>query len=405
MQQLHLTEYLLRYLMRIPVNYLQEKGLKIYDVYYELAKVLMFTGNWEESLKHLNIIKEMNKQFRSDLNYIFTLVNSKKEMANIINDLQRPDKAVEEVDGALDLIKMLKRNNKVCSVQEDLWARKGTIFWFNGHFRDGIKWHKKAYESAVKAGGGVRISFALREFGTLTLHEDSAKGVAMLKEGLGIVKNNRRMPAQDKDIIKVQLLMGELLNTCRKTDEYDLEKIQTIRNSSVALYDQCMNKNMSIYNASLCSLICGACEATLHEYEDAYYWFKQAIINSTHGNLIDVLWKARLNLSQVCNKMHKDNYLAESRMHSDEAFHKIKRSLDQLRGSYKEKRQALMRFPLLHILRINPSLENRIKKYLSHPIKLSLTDWENRPNFLSGPGQDQQVLHIRDGDNDYFLMN
>jgi len=394
----HIDEKLLKQLIQLPNNILDKYQYAVYTIYFEIAEILIRIGSWKEALYFLESVKQLKETNSYNRQFIGVFLQAKSEIANVRTDLQQPDIAIKEIDEALDYIQFLEKKDGLNYdvYKEDLWDKRCVALWFNGQITDAIKWQWKAYLTSKKRLD-LRFSSVLRQMGTMYLHRDPGFGIHLLERSLVLANAVPTVHFQMLQIIECQLLMGYLLQQCIEPHRYNKIELSHLKERAVLVHHDCLERR-SIYVASVCGLICGSITALLGEYDDAEYWFKMTISTAIEANLDDVLWKARLNLAQLYAAMGLDNYRSLFELNLLEAHGIITNSLDSLKGDYLKKRLRLMRLPLSHIYRLSGGKLKALDV-------IDVVDWRQRPYFLSKRGMEQQVLHVRDNDFDYFLMN
>lgn len=395
-----LNEEFYKNLLAVPKKILEQNGHYRYKIFFSLADILIRIGSWTEAL---SLLRKIEKPDSKNLDQVEVYIRAKEEIANVTTDIQKPDIAVEVANEAIEFIdRNLKINNStfLLWLKERLWNKLAVAYWFNGEVVRASKWQWKSYRSALERNDEIAIMRYSCELGTLFLHRYTNSGYALLQRSLALCHQIKGIHHQQENLITVQLLMGKLLNASTKKD-FHSNVVNEILNESIVAHSLCMERR-SIYEASLCGIICGTCSAILLKYEESKYWFKMAITTSTYANLFDILWKARLNLAQI-------NYLLddeiELEINAKEAQQIIIDGLKGLKYKFYKSRLQLMKLPLLHIYRIyNKPSKSLLDLLTSSDLKI-LDNWKNRPLFTSNASQMQQVLHLRHEISDFFMMN
>lgn len=412
-QRDQLREEAIRYLLKVPKQIASQLGgFEPDTLRYELATVLTRVGSWEEALAHLH---ELQRHARSEFGSVslVSVLKAKAEAANIYVSLQQPDYAICAVDEALPIVGALlggaadatipeagisEESLYLASLREKLWHRRAVAMWFDGRAVEGVRWQRKAFVSARRMNNLRGMSVALREMGTLFYHRNPRLGICLLRKSLDLASKIKDLHHVTIFLTEAQLLLGELL---AEWENGIISKVAEIGKRASSLHQQCM-ETVCIYEACICALVSGTATALLHRLDEAHYWFKVASALAIQARLQDEVWKARLNLAQVCALQ---GFYTEAQVHCKEAVVVIQKGLDHGAWKARHYRRRLMALPLLHGVRLKGIPLEGIQNYLT-PSEIDwLARWHVRPAYKSRLGEHQQILHVRSGEQDYFLMN
>lgn len=398
---LEMREAFFRYMIRIPEPVLSATKYSLSSIQFDLSQILAKIGDWEEALEMLRKVVRTWERNCNDSTVKMRL-RSQIVIAELANDLQRPDDSIAEIDKAIESLQSTVDESHYLELLEELWNRKGNSYWFNGQISEGIKWHFKAYRSATVSGNKWRRAMALRELGTLYLHVDVRIGIRILAKSLWNMLGTDEPNNIERDVIEIQLLMGKIL----QHENVDRNICEGYRRQGKELFLTVNNINKCNYSATLCSLINGVIDILRGDYEQAEFWFRLGITKAIQGRQYDLLWKARLNLAQLIFPQKP----WEACVHAQEAVSIIINPFERLKHPYCEHRKSLMKLPIMHAYRIimiaDPS--NAMMGDLVYGLYGEVPDfskWGTRPKCTAGLDDAQQVLHVRLDDNDFFTMN
>jgi hypothetical protein len=378
-------------------------GVEPLDARYELAEIMTRIGNWHDARRELETILDVTRD-RHGIVWSYHSIRSKAELANVYVSLQDSDAAVNASNQGLALVNAVLSESgnlapQLLAVREKLWHRKAVALWFDGRAKDAIRWQWYAYRSALQRGENNELSTILREIGTILFHRNPQYGIHLLERALEVGKSLPQFHHGSLFIIEAQRAMGQLLWV---TDVNPLtSKVKEIQKDAERTYHRCMLQ-LCRYEAAIAALVSGAAASYIKELEEAHHWFRTATTISVQAGLEEEIWKSRLNLAQVAQEMGKDE---EARVNAEEAAEVILRGLMAGDRRRRESRRSLMTLPLAHIVRIAGF------SVISDPVETGIAQdplplikaWSDRPGFRTR-GQ-QQVLHVRRDNSDYFLMN
>ena len=397
-----LEEFIRRFLALDPGSQ-RTAGIEPLDAKYELAEVLTRIGNWNEVRRELvEIVDEAAP--RRGVSWAYHCVRSKAELANVYVSLQDTDSAILTADDGLRLLEAILPEAgglapQLLLLREKLWHRKAVALWFDGRAKEAIRWQWYSYRSTLRRGESHELTTVLREIGTLLLHRNPRSGNRLLERALNLGQSLPQFHHEALFIIEAQLAMGRLLESVGSGAPPTA--IREIGRSAEAIHHRCM-RQLTRYEATIAALVCGAAAGYLCDLEEAHHWFRAAANIAVQSGLEEEIWKSRLNLAQTAFELRR---VEEAALNAEEAADVILRGLMTGRPANREARRSLMALPLAHIVRIaGPHvIAGAVREGFVQESLLPLGDWPNRPEFRGRASQ--QVLHVRRGDYDYFLMN
>lgn len=395
-----------KFLLNLPQNIIKESGIDAAEIKLEQGIRQKFSGSWEESLESLLTAESMFAMRPLTEEVIMRRLFCKADIVNALVTLMRTDEALAEVEEGLRLIEGSRAlgsegdtdfTRKLIEARDRLWHRRAVSLWFDGDIAQAAKWQRRAYISGRAQQNAITVGKTLREFGTLILHRNPLFGRRLLNRALEQLKEDNHHEAAL--LTQVEMLFADLL--LANWVDRDVSRAAVIREQATRLHFICQEK-ASMYEAALAGLVTGSCCALSANLEDANHWFRLVITIAMRTRAYDEIWKARLNLGQICLELGLG---AEAKVHSTEAAETILIGLDAGSWAKRTARRAMMTWPLLQCIRAAPELEARLSPYLLHDVSLLRGQWEMRPPAVSKSGQPAQVLHVRRDESDYYLHN
>jgi tetratricopeptide (TPR) repeat protein len=393
------------------------------DYLLKRGKFLSWTVEWEQT-------KEIYKETVQLAEYLFNRLKIKGdpdgqeelllkiestyiELANIEKQMTNNGQAIillkESLSRLRDCYKVAVLDN---SRFKEQWAnnllrtlnRLGVTYWFNGHYNEGLSILSEAVRFSFHNGSPVEKSNQLRDFGTLYIHVNPHSAIRMLDKGLRLLGGQDKSP-KEYYLLQFQKVMAELIEMFNQSGrafnsrliESRLELLQKV------FFDSKRQGFINEQGGS--SLVIGTCFALLESHE-AIHWFKTCISTSLRFGMLEFLWKAHVNMAQLCTEDFI-NQLDAAGLHAFQALELIENDLSQKEGIYHEFRYNLFLLPLDRILKILQLVDNKqalsmIQKYPE------LSEEQERENVIfqmNGKLIENNTLFVKKGKNQYFLMN
>jgi hypothetical protein len=246
-------------------------------------------------------------------------------------------------------------------------------------------------------GGIGELSF-LCEVGTVLLHRHPTLGRKLLARSMSLLGAMTR-PHSSTDYIASQYQMARLLDPRSGASFADVER----RAHAIAAGRD--GRAPSIYAASLAWLTAGAAAFMDGRWRDAYINFSEALTFSTRAHSDRVVWKARLALAAALRRLGD---LPAATVHAREAAQILIASLDTVGDELRPHWATTIRLPLEQARRIGGDSDVALRRCLSSMdapgTPAWASSWSNRPASQSSVRDPFQVLHVRNGDDDIFLM-
>jgi len=386
-------------LLSIDPRQLSRLGVDLLRYRYLLARGQTYVGSWEIALRQLQDLDDACARSETGEALLYRVMG-KALAADVLLGLMRYHEAIAATEEGLRLI--VATGSGAVALSEwraELLHRRAVILWFTGEAARAAGWQLRALTAARHAGNAVQKVIALREIGTNILHRNPRFGVHILANAGKLAASLKKdIHYAEPLIIQSQALMGQLLVAAFSNE--DLRTVKGIANSTIALHHVCMQKR-DLYDATRCSLVCGAAHALTGEFEEAGYWFRNAIATATLATLHEDSWMARLNAAQVCTRL---GAATEAEMHAREAWRSLREGLMCDDWNRRPARMSLLQLPLGHFLRLR-AIDERDLAALGVGVPTWLADWPSRPTPQRMRGAKQMPLFVRADADDYFMMN
>lgn len=392
-----------KFFLNLPENVRDQSGVDSADIKLQHGMKQIISGNWEESLETLKEAEIILSRRPHTQMLVTKRLICKIEIVDALVTLMRPDDALAQFEQGESTVNQFLSTNTLGSIEsmrdlmearDRLWLRCAVAHWFDGHLTEAAKWHRRAYVAGRSQNNLVTVGEALRELGTLMLHRHLGFGRRTLLRAIEYLEKANQY--QTARLAQVEVLFADLLLAMWKGR---MDSIASVKEQAMKLHYLCQESS-SLYEAALLSLVAGSCWALDAEFEEAHHWFKLAITTAMRASAYEEIWKGRLNLSQVCLQMGS---VAEARLHATEAAQTILVGLNTGGWNRRAARRAMMTWPLLHCIRAAPETEKQLSRYLTVYPSVATAQWQSRPPGISRIGQPYQVLHVRQGDSDYYL--
>jgi hypothetical protein len=386
-------------LLTLPMRILKAGPLLPIEIRKLKAVAIMGCGDWAQGLALLDDLRVPRSLPEPDRTYLSCDIAN--DQGNILGDLLRCADGVAIVRRALAWLDASSQKNdaRFVSLRELLTNRLGVLYWFSGRADLGFPLQFQALRSARQDDlGGPREILFLCETGTALLHRHPQIGYSLLARAVDLMEKRRVPLAPSYDYVQAQFQIARLLMPSGRDVACDVEQ----RASYIA---QGGVHNPSIYGASLGWLTAGAAAYIDGRHERAEFLLTEALWTASRAQSLRVMWKVQLALATVQRRLGKEN---DSRAHAIDAANILVRSLDLVGAPLKQDWGRTLRLPLQHARRLAHAryepLEQTIRELDAETEPPWVTEWHKRPVSQSPFGQPFQILHVREGDDDLFLM-
>jgi hypothetical protein len=389
---------------------LESYQLDKYQLMFEKAICFGRFGSWEDASKRLVEVADLCEAKR-DKHYDLIQIEALADAANKIISLQRPDEALALIKRGLNIVSCYLETQQLTDeekiiflmLRKKLWLRTAVAKWFDGDVFDAIKYQKKAFELIEKfKDSDIEEWCAIhRELGATIQHYNPKEALKLFDKSLKIGEANKdKIHPLHLLLTRCEQLIAKLiLETNNKKP--NVEIIKAIGEEAQRVYTHSLMQN-TLTEAVFSSLVVGAVFAYLEDHNTAFLWFRDATTLAIKCQRQDELWKARLNLAQIYSLLKEDE---QAKIQAKLAYDLIVQGLNHNPES-RFYRKKLLTLPLYHIRRLNALIDSDdILLYTdSYEVK-KMNPWETRPIVYSKESESQQVLHVRKGNNDFFLLN
>lgn len=354
----HFKTVLYGYLLKIPQEILSQNDYYRYRIYFDLAQVIVRSGDWNFAKEYLlKIINECNENSSA---YAYYEALAYQDLANIASGQLLLDESIDYARKGLTNIEkgialFPKDSEHLTRAKELLLERLSICLLFSGELEGALNMQNTAFKSASKRHDKymqLRIDY---ERGGTRLHSDIKDGIQRLrkryKESLETVTLFEEEPA----LIHTMLLVGKLLkeNTIRRK-----KKMEEIYNESIKLEYSIQDKAYN-YTASI-NLQTAACARLIQtdSASEALPIFIKSLEKAIDSNLDELLWKCYINIAQCYLFLEAK----EEALHYAKKCKSIIESMLQLNPNSRESLSRLYALPIACVDKIL----NKEKKLLCY---------------------------------------
>jgi len=388
---------LCRELLHLP-GHILDRGRGWFKLVCLLVDMLILHGNWQEALQILENAQQ--RLAASPEIQPYKIAKLAYRSGNLLGDTHRMKEGLEEVRNGLAVLDKSEpegSSDEGIRIRELLNNRFGVLKWFSGRPDKGI-WHQfRALRSAVKhdRGGDRELLFSC-EVGMVIACRYPQRGLQLLERATELLKvlNDRCDPSYDYARVQrdmIQLLLSKTLEDGAKVRSQLFDFIRG-------------NKKISIYAQTLGWLTLGACEFRWGDCELARVYFGEAIAGAARCRNLRLTWKAHLAYATTTAKSERATGQIS---HARHAGRLLVDSLDNVERTHRDYWAQTIRLPLEHARRLScgdKGLNDTVAEIDRGAPPMWLSDWDARPHWLNHVGPPFQILHIRSGADDIFLM-
>ena len=376
---------LLKLLLQLPKGCASNKYPE-YVIHYLLGESIIRSGDWQEGIEHFKKCLEY-KNPDDENSYVYYMAAC-QELANLLCDLLRFHDAFLYCNKGTAMFESVKDHIFQPQIQvalehenDKLRERMSVCFWFCGRFDKAKKYQIQAYKNSCRRNDIYMKLRCLYEIGTFHFHDRIDNGIFCVKAALGMADAIPTQYKQEKMLIEVQLLIGQLIKASVEEDSTAFCQILNKADQLCSL----MEKEIFVYESILCHLVSGTCSGLLHDFEKALENFLESIELAEKSNSKNLLWKAHINAAQIYTLMGMEN---QSRFHAEKC-------IDIFENYWKEESIPLYTFEYMILEPV--SIAERI-------MGISL---EHSPlyTYPSVPTSKTDMLKVRTEECIFYLMN
>lgn len=288
---------LYEYLCKVPVSFLKKHNYYLYKIYFDIAQIIIQSGNWTQAKEYLQkIIDEKEGGF--ELCYYKALAY--QDLSNISSGQLLLDESIDLANEGLQYVRESflihpKEKDKLCRAEELLLERLAICLLFAGDLASACKTQNTALEKATLRGDAYTMLRIGYEKGDILLHINVQEGIDILEEKFMESLNYDMLYEEEQALIHTMLLVGKLLKAWESEEKED---IQNIYNECMALENSIKDKSYN-YGASI-NLQTAACAYLLYfdDIEKALSIFMKSMEKAVDANLDELLWKCYINIAQ-----------------------------------------------------------------------------------------------------------
>lgn len=282
--------------------------------------------------------------------------------------------------------------------------RLGVATWFDGRHAAARPLLRAGFRESRALGDQVYTFHNLLDYATLCIHRDPRRASVLLGECLAMLDRWEGAPPlpRHRYLTQFQRAMAELLASTRNAAGLQA-RARELAEELQAIYLNSVREGY-VHEQGGASLVAGVCCA-IGEEPEAVSWFMRAIRTSHTSYLREFLWKAHLNLAQLCLELPPAGREGAGQ-HAEQAQRILEEDL-VLRAEDDDRRhrRSLYLLPLAQLVRVWDALGDE----RAGSVRASFPDV--RSFFTAGsvlrPDRHRrgQVLHATRGESDYFLIS
>jgi len=381
-----------------------------------LAKRITWTGDWEHARSlYMELIRTLSKCFEErsiipgnvDWGRLdYELHSGHVELANVEIQLLRYGDAIDRLEHVIPEIEAIVR------VTKDLPSEWGALHirclnrlavaqWFEGELVPAFLTLRRAHRLARSLGDTLQVSIQLRDLGTVRIHTNPSRGGQVLASALNLLSQANHLPRQEY-ILQYHIVIANLINSQRGSAESCRECAQNSRSLLEEIYVKARREGY-IHEEVGTALLVGVCHALLSSSE-AIRWFKRSVSSAHRAGILEFLWKAHLNLAQVC--LAQDQSLWEGAgLHAQQAQKLIDLDLSRRRDLNYVKRTYYYRLPMAQLTRIWRTLNDSRGCALVAKYPELEAFFDTNTSLIGQRHDRRQPLHVTNGDCDFFMMS
>lgn len=380
-------------LLRLPVHV--QGPRRRFELTCRLADALVDYGDWKEALRAI-------QRGRSELPDKAAFLLAKADLAhragNILGDIHLISdgmRAVEEGLFALDSVRGSGPAEEA-PLRELLENRLGVLLWFSGRLNEGLVHQLRAFRSARRfARGSEREMLMANELGMSLATRHPLLANRLLDRATTLLAAlGEDAPAGD-DYVWVQ---REMLRLLLAETEDELESISEV------VLEFTRKVGRSVYGRGLAWLVAGACDMLMSRPAEAKRKFEEAITSAALCRNLRIRWKAHLAFAAAATAAAGTPREAAHARYAGEI---LAESLEGVDPRHRSVWAATIRLPLEHVRRLggqNQKLDALLAELDTGGSPFWVKDWCQRPGVRPAPGAPPQILHVRAGEADIFLM-
>jgi hypothetical protein len=392
---------MLRFTLRLSRGLLDQGMLRSYQLRHELARSLIAAQDWRQAQEELEaIIEDIDRD--DENNAVLIRAKVAASLGNMLGDLPQTSRGLTVVRNAIEEAQIrlgaTPTEPAVQEALETLWNRFGILHWFEGRPEEGTQWQWRAFRSARRNDrGGAREMLFTNEFAMPLLHRNPQRSKNMLAYAAALVDRLGDSVPSTSDYILVQ---SEIANLVTANWQGENHLATDVLESCRRILLRPKSKR-SVYGQALGHLTAGAAAALQANLEASEGHFIESAWIAKQSTLSRVLWKAELNLAQILRR-RAPNADVSGRIAA--VSETLTASLAKVSDSARTALVRTWELPMRHCLRLDSHAAESVGIVLGNGPPSWGPDWTQRPPCYSKSGEPMQIIHVRDSEDDYFLM-
>lgn len=395
----------INYLLQYDETTLKSNNFDRLELKFEQAGSLGVFGNWEDASEIMVEIADECESAGEDYNLL--QIKALANASNKIISLQRPDDAENLINRALSIAKSNLHNNSTDEhklefqrMHDLLLHRIAVARWFDGKYVEAVCYQRKAFSSIRNYKDKCIEDWCEihRELGATLQHRRPGMALKFFDRSIEIYDSNKtKIHPLHNLLTYAEAYIAQLI---KETLANNKSEIGAIAISAGNIYEKSLRQN-TLTEAVFTALVAGSAYAFLDDNELALIWFRNATTVAIDCQRQDEIWKARLNLAQIYFILGDKK---QAKLQAMEAANLIILGLKH-NPENRLARRKLLSLPLYHCKRLKGIDNKTFKTYADKEESKKMKNWNIRPGSYSSAKETQQVLHVRKGEYDYFLIN
>lgn len=372
---------LYEYLCKVPNLFLEKYNLHLYKLYFDIAQIIIQSGNWEEAKEYLRKIVNIED---NGMEFCYYKALAYQDLSNISSGQLLLDESIDFADeGILNVRKALLEypddNSLLYRAEQLLLERLAICHLFTGDIENACATQDIALKKATLRNDMYTMLRINYEKGDIFLHINLQQGIDILQEKFEESLNCNMLYEEEQALIRTMLLVGKLIKAWESKDIVGLKYI----------HKDCMELENSIkeraynYGASI-NLQTAACAYLLYteDMEGTLSLFMRSLEKAVDANLEELLWKCYINIAQCYQYL---GAVEESSFYANKCAEIIANMLQQ-NPINRENLEKLFKFPLKYL---KPMIDKHkffeffnLTKITNGALKIHSISWKGMEFFI-----------------------
>jgi tetratricopeptide (TPR) repeat protein len=268
--------------------------------------------------------------------------------------------------------------------------RLGVALWFDGQYDEAVNILTRGFRAGREAGDPRTIYWHV-DAGAVMMHRDPVRALAMLDRAVRTAPDSRASAMAEYERGMAELLMLERSGGVHR----HLSAIETLARRMERVHEISRHHGFTNEEGGA-ALVAGVCMALLGCAEAAE-WFMRVITVAGRDSHYEFLWKAHLNLAQLC--LDKQEFFPAADLHAQEAERILRMDLNRRSDTTLPHRLALLALPLAQLHRV------WVKRDVDRARQLRV-DFPIAEGFVTRKRRNEAgIVHVSRGESDFFLIS